>query len=262
MKVDSGTRCRQCDEPIMVRTRDLNCTPKRVFCSRKCSALSKAKEFWSQVNKQGAAAKEELGACWEWTGFLNQDGYGHAEKQGAHRTSWEKANGPIPNGLQVCHKCDNRRCVNPSHLFLGAAHDNRMDAVVKNRIPQKLKPEDVTSVLQHRKSGLSLEVIAEKFGVSVATISLICAGKSRLTVTGGELVSVPRASLTVLRGHEVGNSKLLPGDILEIRRLRQAGLLLKDIAVRFGISNQSVLNIATGKSWKHVPFNPSTQPQT
>lgn len=78
--------------------------------------------------------------CWEFTGFLNKEGYGSfwmndfMRSIGAHRASWILHNGPIDSsGICVCHKCDNPKCINPDHLFLGEAKDNMKDKVLKNR---------------------------------------------------------------------------------------------------------------------------------
>lgn len=77
--------------------------------------------------------------CWEWQGPKNgPKGYGLIEIDGkkvlAHRWSYEHHKGPIEHGLYVCHECDNPKCVNPSHLWLGTARDNIQDAITKGRL--------------------------------------------------------------------------------------------------------------------------------
>jgi hypothetical protein len=75
--------------------------------------------------------------CWLWVGSLNWAGYGRMTtprgRLKTHRLSWEQHHGPIPSGLQVCHKCDVRSCCNPDHLFVGTNKDNHLDKVAKGR---------------------------------------------------------------------------------------------------------------------------------
>ncbi len=144
-----------------------------------------ATRFWEKVNKTEY--------CWEWMGAYNYFGYGRIwVKEGrirAHRLSWELHFGAIPPGLVVCHKCDNPKCVNPDHLFLGTQKENLMDAFNKGRRSAigppshsmkgdthplaKLTTADVVAIKVALKSGISASQLAHRFNVAYNTIDHI-----------------------------------------------------------------------------------------
>jgi len=143
--------------------------------------------FWSRVN----ILRGNL--CWEWTGPLNNWGYGRAKlstikTQIASRVAWILTSGVTPpKGVLVCHKCDNPKCCRPDHLFLGTPSDNSQDRENKSRGRDvkgrnhhhaKLTNENVRDILKMRSEGLFLREIAEKFKVTIATISYVTTGKT------------------------------------------------------------------------------------
>lgn len=97
--------------------------------------------FWDKVEFMGPPAYEGLGNCWEFTGAIKDTGYGVIQRgrrgEGlvrAHHAAWELfGRGPVPSGMDLCHKCDRRTCVRPDHLFVGTRRDNVNDMMAKGR---------------------------------------------------------------------------------------------------------------------------------
>lgn len=130
--------------------------------------------FWEKVDRSAGPV-----ACWTWTGAITAKwGYGcfnlgENVVRGAHKLAWLLTNGD-PKGLCVLHRCDNRVCCNPAHLFLGTKQDNSDDKLAKRRHPTKLTYEQVREIklaLAERKGrGNVLNELAEKYGVKYGTI--------------------------------------------------------------------------------------------
>lgn len=135
--------------------------------------------FWPKVDKS-----KEIDGCWIWIAAKDKGGYGvirneKGKLERAHRTSWTIANGPIKDGLFVCHKCDVRACINPEHMFLGTNTDNVRDMIKKGRAnpargeysgKAKLCESDVIAI--RSSTGIQQE-IADAFCIGRTTVRQI-----------------------------------------------------------------------------------------
>lgn len=154
-----------------------------------------SERFWAKVNKDGPVRISGLGPCWTWTARRLPSGYGQIYAEGvgpqsSHRLSWMFANGEIPAGMCVCHRCDNPPCVNPDHLFLGTDADNARDRDTKGRlvVGRRMRGEEshlarlsqfsVTQIRNMRRRGVPATRIADIFGVTAANVRHIVARRT------------------------------------------------------------------------------------
>jgi hypothetical protein len=152
--------------------------------------------LWRRVDKSGE--------CWVWIAGTDTSGYGQIRVNNrltlVHRFSYEIHLGPIPDGMLVCHRCDNRRCVRPDHLFLGTHADNAADMVAKGRQAtgerwggfthpetrprgerhpkSRLTDELVTELRRRRAAGEGLRSLAREFGMCHNTIGMAIRGQT------------------------------------------------------------------------------------
>ena len=128
--------------------------------------------------------KKSVAGCWEWTAAKHPKGYGSfslgGRVMGAHRVAYQLYVGEIPEGLWVCHRCDNPSCVNPSHLFLGTNADNTHDRDNKGRGSYgeerpnaKLTNNKVNEIRARWLDGEPMSKLGREFGVARQTISMI-----------------------------------------------------------------------------------------
>lgn len=149
--------------------------------------------FWRKVDKSNGDD-----SCWNWTAYVHWKGYGQFSVRGkkrtlrTHRFVYEITFGAIPDHLQVCHSCDNRKCCNPKHLFLGTSLDNTSDMVSKGRHSHGTRHSAVTRHGEqhggHKLTDQKVKYIREKYKTG--------------TISQRELA------------HEMGVSKTLIGNII------------------------------------------------
>jgi hypothetical protein len=194
-------KCQLCGAEFRVKYRHHD---RARFCSRRCAWAAQVRSadptqedrdrFWRRLDRSGGPD-----SCWEWPGKLGKDGYGRTQWRKrtarAHRVSWEIANGKQPGDLLVCHRCDNRACCNPAHLFLGTPAENSEDMAKKGRAAagerhgsrlhpgsrargeragsHKLTEEQVREIRALHESGVSQHELARRYPVTRCTVGAI-----------------------------------------------------------------------------------------
>jgi hypothetical protein len=176
--------CLHCSSEFSIPFSDRNLPGRGRYCSRDCkyaafrSAPKVAPErIWDR--------KVIEGECWLWPGAKFRRGYGNVMvyRDGARHTvtvtrlAWELTYGPIPEGMEVCHRCDRPECYRPEHLFLGTQIENMADMYAKGRGntgsrngQAKLTEATVAEIRQRRDGGETIKSLAAHFGVNRKTI--------------------------------------------------------------------------------------------
>jgi len=174
--------------------------------------------FWSKVDCSGGSD-----SCWNWKHSTFRGGYGQFKVQErnlrANRVAWEMTHGEIPDGLSVLHRCDNRRCCNPDHLWLGTHRENMADMQRKGRAAagdqngSRLYPDRLIRGDAHPARRI--------------------AGWSQ--------------------GERNGEARLTESQVREIRaRYAMGGVTLQEIGSAVGVSKNTIHRIVHRKNWKHV----------
>lgn len=267
MRPDATTRQRfpAVDTPCLQCGTISKVSPSRLaegrgkFCSRSCNIAYRLENQTDTLEQRFWTKVQKTESCWLWVGNLIPSGYGQIMSSppkrplGAHRVSWELHNGPIPEGLEVCHNCpggDNPACVNPAHLFLGTHQDNMRDCVAKGRNGYgitlgfaALNP-DIANAIRERyvTSGLTRDEVAVEFGVTASIVARITANTR----------TVHNRSRTAAVGERHGKTVLTDDQVREIRARFAAGETYRQLSARFGMSRDGIGDICRRQTWRHV----------
>lgn len=183
---------------------------------------------------------EKTAGCWGWSGCKTKKGYGQIGAGGrrgkvlyAHRVAYMLHKGDIPDGLDVCHECDNPSCVNPDHLFVGTRKVNMEDAAKKGRM---------SSGPRHQRIMKRVAARGDRNGSRTRPDR----------VPRGDNHPFRRRPEIVPRGEKQGNAKLSDVQAQEILDRVMDGELQKDLATEFCVSRATVSGLVSGKKWKHL----------
>jgi hypothetical protein len=185
--------CNYCNKGFLRKTYRIR--PTNNFCSQICQRdfihslkRNSIEDFWSKVDKTPGYGPN--GDCWNWRGYIHSRfGYGvfsfDGKQQRANRLSFMFSNGVDPKDLCVCHSCDNRKCVNPAHLWLGTYKDNTQDMISKGRNSRgedrplaKRTEKDILKIIELYKDGMTPKKISDTLGINLGAVGKVLHRKS------------------------------------------------------------------------------------
>lgn len=179
--------CEKCEASFALNTSPAN-IKKRKYCSRKCTAdaFRDAVPSWEVAMRTRLAERQIVrdNGCIDYTG-QSWGVYGQLEYRRvtylAHRAAWQLQHGEIAKGLMVCHSCDNPKCINIDHLFIGTGKDNTRDMITKGRARyaprRKLSNEQISEIRSALFAKEKHRIIAGRFNISQSMVSMIKWGR-------------------------------------------------------------------------------------
>jgi HNH endonuclease len=175
-----------------------------------------AARFWSKVERRRG--------CWVWKARIDRGGYGifsvsRSTLVRAHRYAWELLRGELPSATCLLHRCKERRCVNPAHLYMGSAHDSHAPHPQVSASPSPSQAPSPSNI-ERRPSG--------------------------------DAHWTHRQPSRVRRGEQSNLSKLRASDVLRIRALHARGASAAELADRFHVVRETVANILGNRTWRGV----------
>jgi hypothetical protein len=188
---------------------------------KKCDYCNKIYKPNSQCKECGLKCRllngiKKNGDCWDWKRKISKTGYGqitiNSKYCSVHRESYKFFKGEIPLGNQVCHSCDNKKCINPEHLWVGTQKENIQDAKNKNRLADQR-------------------------------------GRKHSKETLEKLKLRPHSDR---RGEKHHLRKLNEKDIFKIRDLLKNGYTQKQIGEMYEVNQSTICQIKNGKRWSHI----------
>ncbi len=228
------------------------------YCSRPSFLIRLRRRILNKV------VRDEERGCWIWLGAKSRSGYGTIKVKGltlsVHRLLYSLFNEPtvLARDLFVCHKCDNRLCVNPSHLFLGTAAENVADRNAKGRTAQgalhgnaRLTQAQVEKIrCDYNVGGYTQKQLAGLYGVSVSTIGTVVTGK-RYVAPGYPRRTFGRYNLHRACGELHPRAKLTWPQVRALRHSHATEKMpVAALARAYGIAWATVRDIVYGKHWK------------
>jgi hypothetical protein len=192
---------------------------------------------------------DESTGCWNWTAGIGRGGYGRAKhlhkEHKAHRYAYEAFVGEIPKDKILCHKCDNPRCVNPAHVYVGTHKDNSHDRGARGRYKngrQKLSADDVKQIRTLYNDGLTPSQLSAKFGVSTSNVFRILNNKTS-----------PDYTYVAIKKHKKVFSQ---EQVNLIREMRCNGSTYKEIQNVIPRDHRSLWEIVNNKIYKDPNYTP------